>query len=103
MHRWLGLVLLPGLLAPAQAITCDELRDQIDAKLRAGGLTRYSLLVVDAGASAPAGRVLGSCDRGARRILQLPGGGATRPAARDDAILTECRDGSVKMGGSCRK
>lgn len=92
--------------ATAQTDNCEPLRAQIEAKIRAAGVTSLSVTVVDAAASAP-GRVVGSCDRGARKILylQTPGqpGARPRPAARDEALLTECKDGTVKVGGDCRR
>lgn len=97
-HTFVLLLALGG--GTASAVTCDELREQIAAKFRAGGVADPQLRVVDAAASAP-GRTVGTCDRGARRIVHVPGpaGGAAR---RDDAILTECKDGRVLRGGSCR-
>ena len=74
------------------------------------------VLVIDVQATT-GGRELGRCDRGRQKIVYLqgpPSSGAApataasspaRPApARGEApILTECRDGRVMMGGSCRK
>ena len=93
----LGLAL--GMPA-ASAITCDELREQIAAKFRAGGVPDVQLRVVDAAASSP-GRTVGTCDRGARRIVHLGSPAASAPR-RDEAILTECKDGRVLRGGSCK-
>lgn len=95
------------LLVPSagQAITCEALQAQIDAKIKSTGVTQFALTTVDATARAP-GRVIGQCERGGRKILyQQTGATAGQAAARavSDAILTECKDGSVQMGGSCRK
>lgn len=98
LRNFLPLMLL-GLGASAQAITCDELQAQIEAKLRAGGLKSFSGVTVEAAASAP-GREVGRCERGARKILYRPG---TSAPARQEAILTECKDGSVSMGGNCKR
>lgn len=94
---------LPALAASAAgAVTCEELREQIEHKIRAAGVAQLLVSVVDAAASA-AGRVVGSCDRGARKIVYMPGRAASAPSGRSgDAILTECRDGRVLRGGSCR-
>ncbi len=94
------------LAAPAvqAASNCDAIREQIEAKLRAGGLKSFTLEVVDAEAP-PRGKVLGSCERGTRRIVQVGSGtaaGPARPPSREP-ILTECKDGRVSMGGDCRK
>jgi Protein of unknown function (DUF1161) len=111
-------ILLTLLLAgtASAASTCEELRTQIEAKIRANGVAGFSVSVVDAGASAP-GRVVGSCDRGARKIVYVqhrpagagPSGDAAQerpnaPGKREPApMLTECADGTVKVNGDCRK
>jgi hypothetical protein len=74
--------------------TCDELRAQIETKIRTAGVEQFALAVVDAAASAP-GKVVGTCERGAKKIVYVRGQG--------DAILTECKDGSVSVGGRCGK
>ncbi|MEN9544079.1 MAG: hypothetical protein RLZZ598_912 [Pseudomonadota bacterium] len=105
--RRLSLSLLVALAcapAAAQVSNCEPLREQIAARFKAGGLPQVKLVVMEAAASAP-GRVVGTCERGTRKIVQVNEGTAPpRPAARsDDALLTECRDGRVQMGGSCRR
>ena len=111
-----GLLVLMG---SAQAAgNCDTIRDQIDAKIRASGVSRYTLTVVDAGTTA-AGRNVGSCERGSRKIMYVqdgkPEAAGAAPAASaassgqpphkrgPDGVLTECKDGTVSLGGSCRK
>lgn len=99
-------------LAPAtgQALTCEALQAQIDAKFRANGVTRFSLVAVETSASAP-GREVGRCDLGKRKILYRPASAGddgpdapARPPARPaEPILTECKDGRVSMGGDCRR
>jgi Protein of unknown function (DUF1161) len=107
------------------ASNCDELRAQIEGKIKAAGVASFTVTVVDSATSA-AGKVVGSCDRGAKKImyLQSPAPGntaqpakptATAPTAQPvtkakapakaagDAILTECKDGSTSIGGSCKK
>jgi hypothetical protein len=93
------------------ASNCDSIRDQIDAKLRAAGVTRFTLNIVDAAAAAP-GRNVGSCERGGKKILYTAPGAAettsaTSPAAkpnkRPEAVLTECKDGKVILGGDCTR
>lgn len=111
-------ILVAMLLASSAsaASTCEELRAQIEAKIRANGVAAFSVGIFDAGASAP-GSVVGSCDGGARKIVYLqhrPSGGPppsdaaqrrpNAPAKRDPVpILTECADGTVKVNGDCRK
>jgi len=109
---------LIGLELPSAAVaadTCDSLRDQIDAKIRNAGVEQFTLAVIDAAASAP-GKVVGTCDRGVKKIVYARGqsadvtapgasAGASRPAGkpRSDAVVTECKDGTVSVGGSCGK
>lgn len=107
-------IVLASLLAAGNAqanSNCDSIRDQIDAKVRAAGVSRFTLAIVDAASSAP-GRNVGSCDRGSRKILYVQEGKADVPAAtapaprptpKPGAVLTECKDGSVSVGGDCRK
>jgi Protein of unknown function (DUF1161) len=110
---FLAALLLAG--GAQAASNCDSIRDQIDAKIRAGGVSRFTLTVVDAGATA-AGRNVGSCERGSRKIMYVQEGkpaaaaaasaaSAAKPAHRrgPDGVLTECKDGRVSLGGDCGK
>lgn len=83
---------------------CDAIRAGIDAKIRASGVSTFSLSIVPAQAAA-AGKVVGSCDLGTKKIVYVAAAasGAAPARARDDRILTECKDGSVSLGGDCRK
>lgn len=67
--------------------------------------------VVDADAKAE-GRTVGSCDRGSKKIVYRAGTASGAPAApaapassaakrKPEPILTECKDGSVSVGGDC--
>lgn len=113
-------LLIPIALALAasasHASPCDDLQAQIDAKIRAGGLSRFTLTTVDASASAP-GKVVGTCEMGSKKIMfqvpDAPAGsvtsGASTPVARPpatrprkDTVLTECRDGTVITNGDCK-
>lgn len=90
---------------PAWANNCDGIAAGIDARMRAGGLHAFVLQVVDAAASS-AGRVVGSCDRGSKKIVQVAAaasGVAAPPVRRDDGIVTECKDGRVITGTDCRR
>lgn len=96
---------------------CDALREQIEAKIRASGVATFTVTVVEADAPAD-GKVVGSCDRGSRKIVYARGTGAaaaasapmpapvvsppaSAPARRDTPVLTECKDGTVRYGGDC--
>lgn len=103
----------------AQAMDCEQLREQIAGKLRAGGIAQPRLQVLDKDAVTTAA-VVGRCELGSRKIVRLADGAgrdaaasapaATRSpapprraasAATDDDLLTECLDGSVQRGGDC--
>ncbi|MEW6440908.1 MAG: DUF1161 domain-containing protein [bacterium] len=53
--------------ASAQIKPCDELKDEIDAKLQAKGVVNYTLEIVSAGEVTDQ-EVVGSCDGGKNRI-----------------------------------
>jgi hypothetical protein len=122
MIRQAGLVPMLGLLlgvlpVPGLADSrCQTLQGEIDAKIRASGVTVFTLLTVDTSADVP-GRVVGSCGQGSKKIVYLtgvtaaaPGRPASAPApagkvvstVRAAPILTECKDGSVTVGGDCK-
>ena len=69
----LGLALLPlagSVLAAGKP--CEELRAEIDAKLKAKGVAAYSLEVVDKGTAGDK-PVVGSCDAGSKEITYTRG------------------------------
>jgi len=101
--------------ATAHAGNCEDIRAGIDTKIKTTGVANYTLTVVDAAASVP-GKVVGSCDRGSRKIVYTkdPSANQTPAAApspirskpsspNSSTILTECKDGSVSVGGDCRR
>lgn len=105
------------LALPCWAITCDELRTEVEAKIRSSGVTNFSVTVMDT-ATPATGRVVGSCDRGNKKLIyrQTEASPAspdktpavappitTRSVKQDDPIPTECRDGSISMTGTCKK
>lgn len=61
-------VLCLGLVAPAQARTCEEVQADIAETMDAAGLRGYSLQIVPAGAPLAGTRVVGRCAGGARKI-----------------------------------
>ncbi|SFB55074.1 Protein of unknown function [Pseudomonas sp. NFIX10] len=63
----LGLLSLAGG-AFAAGKPCEELKSEIAAKLDAKGVPGYSLEIVDKGANAD-GKVVGSCEGGAKEII----------------------------------
>jgi hypothetical protein len=59
-------------LAWAQAKPCDELKTEIDAKIRKNGVDKFTLDVVDAKAQAE-GKVVGTCEGGSKKIVYKRG------------------------------
>jgi hypothetical protein len=51
---------------------CEELKAEIAAKLDAKGISNYALEIVDKGTAAD-GKVVGSCDKGAKKIVYKQG------------------------------
>jgi len=92
-------------IAQAQQDPCEELRAQVEAKIAANGVTQFAVLVADANAPVN-GQVVGTCAMGAKKIVYARTGDtstAATPPRREAPILTECRDGSTSVGGSCPK
>ncbi len=92
------------LASPAsRADNCDAIRAQIEAKIRASGVAAFTLSTVEAGA-AVAGKVVGTCGLGTKKIVYAPSAvpAAPKRGPRDEPILTECKDGSVSLGGECK-
>ena len=112
------------------ADTCADLRSRIEANITGKGVTNFSVTVVEDAATVT-GQVVGTCGNGAMKIVYSRGVGAValpaaspspatqaksvaKPAAKPAAapvatkpskgpgILTECKDGTVSVGGNCR-
>ncbi len=67
-------VLVVLMLASSPAIarkSCDELKGEIDAKIKAKGVKSYTLEVV--AGDVKDGKVVGSCDGGAKKIVYKRG------------------------------
>jgi hypothetical protein len=113
MKLWLiSIALASAGAAHAAAENCEALRTQIESKIAASGVTRFTVTTVDANAEA-AGQVVGSCELGSKKIVYqregapapdaaLPGT-PSAPRAGGERILTECKDGTVSVGGDCKK
>ncbi|WP_434607406.1 DUF1161 domain-containing protein [Pseudomonas sp. R1-7] len=63
----LGLLSLAGT-ALAAGKPCEELKNEIAAKIDAKGASGYSLEIVDKGAAAD-GEVVGTCEGGSKEIV----------------------------------
>ena len=66
-----GLLSIAGT-ALAAGKSCEELKAEIAAKLDARGIAGYALEIVDKGAAA-GGKVVGTCDKGAKVIVYKKG------------------------------
>ena len=111
MKLWLvPLACMSFAGAASGAESCETLRSQIEAKISAAGVTRFSVTTVDANAPA-GGQVVGSCELGSKKIVYQREGGAApgdaaataRPRGNEAPMLTECKDGTASVGGDCRK
>ena len=69
-------VLMLGLSGPAwaqgQRKDCNELKGEIEAKIKANGVEKFTLDIVDADAQAD-GKVVGTCDGGTKKIVYKRG------------------------------
>ena len=104
--------LLAASAAVAAGKDCEELRTEIVAKFHARGVDTPSLKILPA-SEATSGRTVGTCELGTKKLVLLPGEYKARTGASSqkppatsvvrprDEILTECKDGSVSVGGSC--
>ncbi len=66
----LALAVTPAL---AQRKDCEELKGEIDAKIKSNGVTMFTLTIVDRDA-AEDGKVVGTCDGGTKKIVYKRGG-----------------------------
>jgi Protein of unknown function (DUF1161) len=72
MKMWLGIaaVLFVPACAHAQgAKACEELKTEIAAKLDAKGVKSYSLDIVAKDGDVTDGKVVGTCEGGAKKIV----------------------------------
>jgi hypothetical protein len=102
-----SLALVASLFAGAAgaAGSCDAILAEIDMKIRAAGVSRFTLTTVDAAEANINGKVVGSCDLGTKKIVYSQQGEspASSPRPRSEPILTEGKDGSTTVGGGCRQ
>jgi len=115
--RALVALALGGVVAsPAHAVSCDELRASVEAKIRRNGVSDFTVSVIAAN-HAPNGKVVGSCELGTRKLVYVPGTRAAAPApaapqspppttsakAGGEPMIVECFDGKVYSEGPCKK
>ena len=76
MGKLIAAAVIAGLVisgsALAQRKDCDELKGEIEAKIKKNGVDKFSLDVVDKDAQAE-GKVVGTCDSGAKKIVYKRG------------------------------
>lgn len=74
MLKTIAALVVLGLALPAwaQKKPCEELKAEIEAKLKSKGVEKYTLDIVPADAAKDA-KVVGSCDGGAKRIVYKRG------------------------------
>jgi len=66
-----GLLSIAGT-AMAAGKSCDDLKSEIDAKIKAKGASTYTLEVVAKGSAAD-GKVVGTCEGGTKEIVYKRG------------------------------
>jgi len=62
-----------GAWAQEMRKACDELKGEIEAKIKKNGVDKFSLDVLDASAEAKDGKVVGTCDGGTKKIVYKRG------------------------------
>jgi hypothetical protein len=66
-----GLLSIAGT-ALAAGKSCDDVKGEIDAKIKAKGASGYTLQAVDKGAAAD-GKVVGTCEGGTKELVYKKG------------------------------
>jgi len=61
-------LIIAAIPVAALARDCNEVKAEIDAKIKAKGVTSYALQVVK-GPEVKEGQIVGNCDAGAKRIV----------------------------------
>jgi hypothetical protein len=84
MKLWLGIaaVLVVPARSYAQAKPCEELKTEIATKLDAKGVKGYTLDIVAKDADAGDGKVVGTCEAGAKKIVYKKGAAAAEAPAK---------------------
>ena len=75
VRRLLRVAPLIVAVVPVAALArdCNEVKAEIDAKIKAKGVTSYALQIVN-GAEVNEGKSVGTCDAGAKRIVYFRSG-----------------------------
>jgi hypothetical protein len=75
MKALIAMVSLVLIASPAvaQVKPCEELKAEIEAKIKNNGVKEFTLTIVDKDA-AEDGKVVGTCDGGSKKIVYKRGG-----------------------------
>ena len=87
MKMWLGIAAILFVPACAHAQgpkACEELKTEIAAKLDAKGVKSYSLDIVAKDADVTDGKVIGTCEGGAKKIVYRKTAAPAAPAPTKD-------------------
>src|SRR3954447_23130365 len=70
VRRFLGLAPMIIVAIPVAALArdCNDVKAEIDAKIKAKGVMNYGLQIVN-GPDVKEGQIVGNCDIGAKRIV----------------------------------
>ena len=68
MNRW-GLAVLLGLLGSAAVAAREALKQEIEVKIQAAGVTAYTLEIVPAAEVEDPNMVVGTCENGTKKIV----------------------------------
>jgi hypothetical protein len=89
---------------------CEQLRAEVSRRYEAGGIASPELRLLPSSA-ASSGKVVGSCELGSKKLVYIgalgapasaPSPASGRASGASVPVLTECKDGTVSMGGSCK-
>ncbi len=87
---------------------CEQLRSEVARRYEAGGIASPELQLLPSSAAA-SGKVVGTCELGSKKLVYggAKGTSASSPTSAKSPgagapLLTECKDGTVSMGGSCK-
>lgn len=77
MIRLIAVAVVTALVvsgpALAQRKDCEELKGEIEAKIKKNGVDKFSLDIVDADAQVADGKVVGTCDGNTKKIVYKRG------------------------------
>jgi hypothetical protein len=76
MVKVIVAVLVLGMAGSAwaqQRKPCEELKGEIEAKIKKNGIEKFSLDIVDSSAEAKDAKVVGTCDGGTKKIVYKRG------------------------------